>query len=107
MENVDGLADQLRELGELRLITREVEVAPPELSGLQAEIEPASAARCTSGACSSSDGGITQNATEIEHHLDRSWRRFSWHRNVWNSSGELGRGAFAGAWQDPRVLPHR
>ena len=34
------------------------------------------------------DGAIPENATEIEHHLDRSWRRFSWHRNgIWNPSG--------------------
>ena len=34
------------------------------------------------------DGAVPQNATEIEQHLERQWRRFSWHRNeTWNSAG--------------------
>jgi hypothetical protein len=31
------------------------------------------------------DGSVPQNADSIETHLDRQWRRYSWHRNgVWN-----------------------
>ena len=34
------------------------------------------------------DGGVPQNATEIENYLGRSWRRFSWHRNsIWSPGG--------------------
>jgi hypothetical protein len=34
------------------------------------------------------DGTVPQAADVIEHHLDRDWRRFSWHRNgIWNPSG--------------------
>lgn len=33
------------------------------------------------------DGGVPQNATEIEKYLDRNWRRYSWHRNgTWDPS---------------------
>jgi hypothetical protein len=31
------------------------------------------------------DGSVPQNADSIESHLDRQWRRYSWHRNgVWH-----------------------
>jgi hypothetical protein len=31
------------------------------------------------------DGSVPQSAESIEAHLDRQWRRFSWHRNdIWN-----------------------
>jgi hypothetical protein len=31
------------------------------------------------------DGSVPQSAESIETHLDRQWRRFSWHRNgIWN-----------------------
>lgn len=34
------------------------------------------------------DGSVPQNADTIEQYLDRSWRRFSWHRNsIWNAGG--------------------
>ncbi len=34
------------------------------------------------------DGSIPQGAESIEHYVERSWRRFSWHRNgVWNPAG--------------------
>jgi hypothetical protein len=33
------------------------------------------------------DGGVPQNATEIEQYLGRRWRRYSWHRNgIWDPS---------------------
>jgi hypothetical protein len=34
------------------------------------------------------DGGVPANADQIEQYADRSWRRFSWHRNgIWNPNG--------------------
>ena len=31
------------------------------------------------------DGSVPQSADSTESHLDRQWRRFSWHRNgIWN-----------------------
>jgi hypothetical protein len=34
------------------------------------------------------DGTIPEGATEIEQHVERRWRRFSWHRNGgWNVGG--------------------
>jgi hypothetical protein len=33
------------------------------------------------------DGTVPDNAEQIEQYVERSWRRFSWHRNgVWNPS---------------------
>jgi hypothetical protein len=32
-------------------------------------------------------GSVPQSAESIESHLDRQWRRFSWHRNgIWNTA---------------------
>ena len=34
------------------------------------------------------DASVPEGADNIEHYLDRPWRRFSWHRNgVWNLAG--------------------
>jgi hypothetical protein len=34
------------------------------------------------------NGAVPQGASQIEHYLNREWRRFSWHRNgKWNPSG--------------------
>ncbi len=44
------------------------------------------------------DGGVPANADQIEQYADRSWRRFSWHRNgIWspNSNGLLDHFEFA------------
>ncbi len=34
------------------------------------------------------NGEVPQGASQLEHYLDRPWRRFSWHRNgTWNPAG--------------------
>lgn len=34
------------------------------------------------------NGGTPQNADQIETHLERQWRRFSWHPSNWNPGSD-------------------
>jgi hypothetical protein len=54
------------------------------------------------------DGSIPQNAESIETHLDRQWRRYSWHRNgIWNPArnGLLDHFAFVEARWAAEIKP--